>query len=76
MVDGFRKKIFDWSETLYTSVFEVAEYEFEIEIVKFKMEDPKWPTVFEKINLWFKLNFVHFGFGGRWIGIWNRNCEI
>ena len=31
----------DSSETLYTLVFEVAEYEFGIEIPEFKMADPK-----------------------------------
>ena len=48
MADDFWKKNFDSSENLYTSVFEVAEYKFEIEITKFKMVDPKWPTTFEK----------------------------
>ena len=47
MADDFWKKFFDLSKT-YTSVFEVAEYELEIGISKFKMADPKLLTTFEK----------------------------
>ena len=36
-----KKKFFDSSETLFTSVFEVTGYEFEFGIAKFKMADPK-----------------------------------
>ena len=43
MVDIW-KKFFDLSKTLYTSIFEVVKYEFEIEILKFIMADLTWPT--------------------------------
>ena len=114
MGDDFWKKFYDLSETLYTSIFEVAQYEFVIKISKFKMTDQKWPSfqkkffdssetfytsVFEvaenefkkkiprtkwrtqngwllKKILWFKRNFVHFGFWGRWIWIWNWKSKI
>ena len=46
MADDFWKKFFDSSETLCTPVFKVAEYEFGIEIPKFKIVDPKWPRSF------------------------------
>ena len=45
MADDFWKKNVDSSETLYTLVSEVAEYEFEIEISKFIMADPKKITL-------------------------------
>ena len=51
MADNFLKNSFDLSETLYTSVFEIAKEEFEIVITKFKMVDPKWLTTVEKNSL-------------------------
>jgi len=47
----------DFSETLYTGVFRIADYESEVRIVKFKMADLIWRTnnpkiCFMKISTW------------------------
>ena len=34
----------DFHGTLYSKVFEVADYEFDIEFLEFKMADPIWRT--------------------------------
>ena len=44
----FENFFFDMSNTSYTSILKVAEYEFESGIALFKMADPKWLTTFEQ----------------------------
>ena len=44
MVDIIFWKPNDFRETLYSKVFEIADYEFGIGCSEFKMADPIWRT--------------------------------
>ena len=37
-------KLYDFRISLYSTVFEVADYEFDIGFAEFKMTDPVWWT--------------------------------
>ena len=44
MVDMKFWKLYDFRISLYSTVFEVADYEFDIGFSEFKMTDPIWRT--------------------------------
>ena len=44
MVDMKFWKLYDFGITLYSMVFDVADYEFVIGFSEFKMADPIWRT--------------------------------
>ena len=49
-IRGFLKceKFFDWDKIYHTGVFGVANYEFELQVQKFKIADPIWQTQIAK----------------------------
>ena len=59
-------KLLHWDESWYLVVFGVADYEFELNIQKFEIADPKWWTQMQKVEClgWY---FVHGSFCGSWL---------
>jgi len=56
-----RKVYFDFYETLYIKIFEVADYESGIKVVKFQMADTIWRTqITKKRTMNLKLNIEKF----------------
>ena len=65
---GHRKWL-DFGDTWYSGVFEVADYESQFRIFKYKIPDSIWqPKIFQVIRFWW--NLIHRGFWGCWLRIW------
>ena len=77
-INTFRHTFFlgyDLLEIYVTVFLEVAGYESELKIQKFKMADVTWRTKMQRVA-WFGWNSLPgvFGDGGLWI--WTQNSEI
>ena len=59
------KKLLDLDEILYSGVIEVADYESEFKIPKFKMANPIWRTKMQKVT-WSRWNSILGGIEVAW----------
>ena len=67
--------MFNGLEILYLGIFEVADYESKLWILKFKMADPIWLTKMQKV-IWMVWYFVLLGVWDRLFGIQGQDLAI